>query len=341
MKIINHLFFILLIVLFFSCENLLINPPDSNQNLEDFEFAWSAINDYYPYLGFKNIDWNSIYTDYRSRAENAKGDEIYQVLHDLLFELRDGHVYYKNHGGGKVYPYIPPRHIKDRHAYSPFVVRKYFDKELLLSFSKTVEYGIIPGNIGYAYLAGFFEDYLINDFPDVLEYLKDTKGLVLDVRIHQGGESDNAFAVISRFITSPLNPPDWYLYDELLDIPLIEPQGPFTYLNPVVVLINGSTFSTGEQFVEIMKQLPQVTVIGDTTAGCSCGQYTGKGAPGDYLLPSGKLIHVGTTDLRRYDGLPWEWIGIEPDIRIFQTEEDIRNGIDRQLEYAIIILKEN
>ena len=51
------------------------------------------------------------------------------------------------------------------------------------------------------------------------------------------------------------------------------------------------------------------------------------------------MIHVGTLDSRRYDGLPWEWIGIAPDVRIEQTEVDIEAGRDKQLEYAIDMLK--
>jgi len=51
------------------------------------------------------------------------------------------------------------------------------------------------------------------------------------------------------------------------------------------------------------------------------------------------MIYVGALDQRRYDGQPWEWLGIPPDIRIEQTEEDIINGRDKQLEFAINMLK--
>ena len=113
------------------------------------------------------------------------------------------------------------------------------------------------------------------------------------------------------------------------------PQGPFQYTNPVVVLINGSTFSAGEFTTEILKQLPQVTAVGDTTGGGSAGS----GAEGLYTLPSGKSIEIGFIDFRRYDGLPWEWLGVAPDIRVEQTEADILAGRDKQLEYAIDMLK--
>jgi hypothetical protein len=335
MKKISFIFSIVCLSLILSCKDLVVTEPDSNLNVKDFEAAWNRINDVYPYLEFKKINWDSIHTVYRPLAENAKGDEFYLVLRDLLTELKDGHVYYRTKGGGEVYPYYPQRHFKDRHAYSPFVVRKYFDKELILTKSKSVEYEILPGNIGYAFLSDFHDDYLINEFPVVLEYLKNTKGLILDIRQKRGGSYQNVEAVVTRFLTEPLERNDAYTYGEKWVLPPFQPQGPFQYTNPVVVLINGSTFSAGEFTAEILKQLPHVTAVGDTTGGGSVGG----GDEGLYFLPSGKSIDIGFIDIRRYDGLPWEWLGIAPDIRVEQTEADILAGRDKQLEYAIEMLK--
>jgi len=340
MKTIFCLFLFMISAFLVSCGDHIVTPPESNLNIQDFEAAWERVNSVYPYLEFKNIDWDSIYSLYRPQAENARGDEIYQVLHDMLYELKDGHVYYHTDGGGEVYPYVVPRHIKDRHAYSPFVVRKYFDKELKLSESRSVEYEIIPGNIGYVFISDFHEDYLIKEFPGVLEYLKNTKGLIMDIRQKRGGGYDNVEAVVSRFITAPLVKPDFYLLGDFLDLQPFQPQGSLPYTNPVVVLINGSTYSAGELTTEILKQLPEVTVIGDTTGGGSAGSSSQPpNAEGKYYLPSGKLIYIGTIDLRRYDGQPWETNGIPPDIRIPQTKADIKQGKDKQLEYAINLLK--
>jgi len=76
--------------------------------------------------------------------------------------------------------------------------------------------------------------------------------------------------------------------------------------------------------------------VGDTTGGGSAGGTISD--TGLRTLPSGKRIEIGTLDLRRYDGLPWEWLGIPPDIRVVQTEADISAGRDRQLEFAIELL---
>jgi len=86
-----------------------------------------------------------------------------------------------------------------------------------------------------------------------------------------------------------------------------------------------------------MKQISGVTVVGDTTSGGSSGSTYS--ALAEYELPSGKRIYVGTTDWRGYDGLPLEWIGCPPDIRVEQTKEDIKKGRDKQLEFAINMMK--
>jgi hypothetical protein len=326
---------VLILLPIVSCKDLIVTEPETNMNVQDFESAWNRVNDIYPYLEFKNIDWDSIYNIYRPLAENAEGDDIYIVLGNLLAELKDGHVFYRTEGGAEVYPFYPKRHFRDRHAYSPFVVRKYFDKELILTESGSVEYEILPGNIGYLFIADFHENYLEVEFPSVLEYLKNTKGLVIDIRQKRGGDYSNILAVVQRFMTEPLESNDAYTFGEKLNLPPFIPQGPFQYTKPVVVLINGSTFSAGEFTTEILKQLPNVTAVGDTTGGGSAGG----GDESLYFLPSGKSISVDFIDFRRYDGLPWEWLGVPPDIRIVQTEADIKAGRDKQLEYAIEMLK--
>jgi len=340
MKIIRIIHWVGLVnlILFCGCEDIIVKPSDVNQNMEDFEATWNRVNNVYPFLELKNIDWDSIYNVYLPRVDAASGDEFYFVLGDLLTELRDGHVYYETPGGIEVYPFYPQRHFKDRHAYSPFVVRKYFDKELKVTASGSAEYQILPGNIGYVFLSDFHENYLFNEFQGIMEYLKNTKGLIIDIRQKRGGSTLNIDAVVSRFITSPLKWPKIYVLGELVDIAPIQPKNPI-YANPVVVLINGSTFSAGEITTEILKQLTNATAIGDTTGGGG-GSGSDKGsAKSEFKLPSGIVINTVTGYFERYDGQLIEWNGVPPDILVQQTEEDIRNGRDKQLEFAIDMLK--
>jgi hypothetical protein len=335
--------FILLVIITMlqtSCSDLIIQVPEANQNIEDFEMVWNAINNVYPLLEYKKINWDSIYTEYRFRTENAKGDEFYMVLFDLLRELKDPHVFFLNKGHGFIFPYQSPRFKRDINAYSPLVVRKYFNSKLQLACRERVEYAIHSDNIGYFCISSFNDEGTMDDFDLVLDQLINTKGLIIDVRRNVGGSTGNIEKIVSRFIQSPLNYMKGFTKGNVpYDKDPIQPKtSKEIYLSPVVVLINGTTISGGELFAELMNQIPTVTLLGDTTTGAACNNIA-ENIQSDYLLPSGKHIHIGTTYACRYDSLPIDWNGILPEIRVVQTEADIKNKKDKQLEYAIEMLK--
>ena len=83
----------------------------------------------------------------------------------------------------------------------------------------------------------------------------------------------------------------------------------------------------------MMRRLPNVTLVGDTTGG-------GGGAPEYFPLPSGRQIRVSTKNLCRYDGSPVEWNGIPPDVVVMQTKSDLKGGHDLQFERACAFLRE-
>ena len=148
-------------------------------------------------------------------------------------------------------------------------------------------------------------------------------------------------ATIHFFLTlDPLPWPGYYFLGELFPLDPLQPQGPFIYTNPVVVLINGVVLSAGETASEMLKYLPNVTAIGDTTAGGGgAASSTSVATMGHFDLPSGIMINIPTGYGLRYDGQHIEWLGVPPDIRVEQTKEDVQSGTDKQLEYAIDFLK--
>ena len=331
---------ILILVLNMNCADLIVPSSKSNNNLKDFDIAWSAVNSVYPLLEYKKIDWDSIYNVYRPRVEKSEGDEIQKLIFDLLKELKDPHVLIISNGGGQIIPYISPRLLKDKDVTDPLLVRKYFKKELKLACMNSVEYEILNNNIGYIAIAHFNNEGLMDDFHIVMDYIRNTKGLIIDLRGNSGGWRENYGLVIGRFTQTPIEFLKTYSKG---DVPYYEePVTPdtqyFIYRNPVIVLINGASLSGGELFPELMRQLPDVTVVGDITAGAGANDYTEENINGEFRLSCGFTIRVSTVYVTRLDGLPIEWNGVLPDVQIPQTKEDINNGIDRQLEYAIQLL---
>lgn len=334
MRLIRRLSTLLLLPALTGCSDLIVTEPENHLNVADFESAWQIVNTVYPFFQFKHINWDSLRTVFHPQAEAAKGDEIDGVLFNMLKELKDGHVRLQTRGGASVATYHPPRADRDRNAYSPLVVRRYCDRGLRLAGNQRIEYEILAENIGYLYVATLRrEEPVLTGFDEALLYLKETKGLIIDVRHNGGGSDDNSIGIVQRLITSSMDlPPSPKPDGSMQQGSLIFPRGPFQYTKPVVLLVNGVCFSSCEDFAEMMKHVPTVTVVGDTTAG-------GSGAPAFFALPSGRQINVSTKDIRRYDGLPIEWNGVPPDFLVRQTEADIRQGKDNQLEFACEFLR--
>jgi C-terminal processing protease CtpA/Prc len=260
----------------------------------------------------------------------------------MLAELKDVHVYYRRAFifRNQRYPYKSPRQIKDKNAISKSVIRKHFNKRL--KSSKGVLYGITPASIGYICFKSFHNSSLIDELPDIFKYLSNTKGLIVDLRSPRGGDYNVVLAFVNYFITTSMAKPELYILEKIDQPPFQPSESEYTYIKPVVVLINGITISAGELTTQILKQLPNVTVIGDTTCGgggASSGHILK--AVGEYKLQNGVTIMVPTGYFKCYDGTHIEWNGVSPDIRIEQTESDINNGKDKQLEYAINYLNKS
>ncbi len=314
----------------------------------DFETAWAAVDSVYPFFEFKDIDWADVHATYRPRAEQAAGGEVLVVLIEMLGELRDGHARLDPPAGtrvplqegwygssdGPIWPYMGPRVGRDMDVWRADLLLNYLDPDSIhIDQDSLIGYAIRDDGIGYLRIAEFMPHEITSDFDAALAYLRNTRALIVDVRHNTGGNHDTIREFVGRFLTQPIPALEVYILGELYPWTPVQPRGPFQYTKPVVVLINGRSFSGAEAFAEMMKQVPHVTAVGDTTGGGS--GTVSNSAPGIFRLPSGTEIRVPTGDVLRYDGLPWEWLGIPPDIRVEQTETDRANGRDRQLEFAI------
>lgn len=332
-----RLFLVFIPLAFFlgGCEKAIIPENSENFNLEDFEVAWQTTKDHYPYFELKQVDWDILYDEYYPLAASSQGDEIYTVLIDMFAHLEDGHMYLELEGGAQMIPWFPTRRVKDQYAFNPTVIGTYFDKEILLCGEGIMNYQILPSNIGYLSISTFSGKYNFSYLWEIFELFRNTTGLIVDIRHNYGGDIHNVDKLVRNFIASPIRRNPYYYDFEEMEMDSIQPGGKYTYSNAVVLLVNGVSFSASEITTEIFKQkITQATVIGDTTGGGSLG-YLNPANNGDFRLPSGKLFHIGNLDVRKYNYVPFENIGIVPDIVIPQTETDILAGKDIQLEYAI------
>ena len=331
----RYLIICLLTVVLTGCEQLLLNENSNDYNYADFEKTWETVDEIYPFLEFKQIDWDEVYNQYRPRAEAADGDEIYMVLSDMLALLKDGHVGLRTEGNDYVKVYTPPRTERDKEAFAPLVVRKYFSGPLLLDSNKTLEYGLTDSNVAYLRIATFSNgSWTRSNLRKAIVYLSGAKGLIIDVRNNSGGSSRMVKKVLERILTGPIPDLPVRTSGRWNDPCYIRPSTDgLTFTKPLVMLMNGTCFSATEGFLALATRMERTVLLGDTTAG-------GSSAPETFPLPSGKRIRISTKYICRPDSTPIEWNGIVPDIRIPQTEQDIREGRDKQLESALEYLEQ-
>ena len=103
----------------------------------------------------------------------------------------------------------------------------------------------------------------------------------------------------------------------------------------IVVLTNRSCFSAANNFVSVMKDLPNVTIVGAKTGG-------GGGMPFTSELPIGWSIRFSACPILDAKGNVIEnGIDPSPGCEVHAPAEELAKGKDAILDFAIDMLKDN
>jgi C-terminal processing protease CtpA/Prc len=220
------------------------------------------------------------------------------------------------------------------------IADNYIDE--LKKYSATILYGTLKGNVGYILLGGMEEgiDTYEKAFDFLLDYFKDTDGIIIDIRNNPGGIDQESVYIAGRFATETnigfkfrlKNGPahddftPFYEYE-------VKPTGKEQYKKKVVVLTHRFSVSAAETFVLAMRSNDRVTIVGDTTSGAFSDMISRE-------LPNGWVYTISIGDWRSSDGTSYEGIGLPPDVVVQNDSTDIANGRDEALEKAISLLKE-
>ena len=169
-----------------------------------------------------------------------------------------------------------------------------------------LEYRRMEKNVGYILFHNSLGDNdLVKQFDLALTALKDTRGLILDLRdTPSGGNTTVARGLMGRFIRRDMPyqkhsiPAEERQYGTRRSwIELVSPRGEFAYRAPVVILVNHWTGSMGEGIAIGMDGMSRATIVGTEMArlvGATSGirlPHTGIGA----TFPTEKLFHVNGT----------------------------------------------
>lgn len=342
MKQVNYYIIVIAIIIFTSCQKVLLPSVSSNTPVNNFNEIWKGYDQWYGLFETKQINWDSIYDVTRPMVNDEMSETaLYDVLCNLIKPLNDPHVFLQptSHGLPRYESSAFFRENKVQQDFSIDVIKENYITSLVTIDDK-FHYGILPGNIGYIHFGefGMPVSFYKHQLNKILDSLQQTKSMIVDIRNHGGGDDEVSRYVAGYFAKQKAlfmtvkkrngpnhndftTPVQWY----------VQPQ-PNAYTKPVVLLTTRWTTSAGETFTWAMNTQPNITQVGDTTAGGFSDVLPRE-------LPNGWLYFTGVGDYRDANGNSMEGKGIAPVKRIVNTKEDIQIGKDMVLEEAVKILE--
>lgn len=220
----------------------------------------------------------------------------------------------------------------------------------------------LEGKIAYVALNSFGDEKVVSEFKRTLTDLYECEGLILDLRANGGGNTDIAKEVLDYLTDRPLTGAAWrtrehraafkawgslasqnseyrkYLpyfegtawYSEKADV--LVPSKQKKIRVPIVILTGYFTGSAAEDFLIYLDKAKNVTRLGQPTFGST-------GQPLSFQLPGGGKARICTKRDTYPDGRDFVGKGVQPDIQIDPSIEDLINTRDVALEKGIALLK--
>ncbi len=311
-----------------------------NSRQGNFEALWRIIDEHYCFFDYKQqeygLDWDAVYNKYRVRVnENMSTAQLFEVLADMLAELRDGHVNLSS-------PFDLGRNWNWHEAYpanfSDSLSRRYLGTDYRIAAS--MKYRILDDNIGYIYYDSFANPIGDGNLTEIIYHFSFCRGLIIDIRNNSGGLLTNAETIAARFIEEDTHV--GYVQHKTgtghndfspIEKQTLKPSAGMRWRKPVCVLTNRRVYSAANEFVKYMKCAPNAVIVGDKTGG-------GAGLPFTNSLPNGWRVRFSACPMYDTQGNHTEF-GIEPDYRVSLSPADFASGEDTIIEYARKLIGEH
>lgn len=335
---------------------ILDQTADPEQN---FEVFWQTFEENSALFNLTKVDWKALYEKFRPQVTaNTTDDELFSILSALVAPLNDGHTSIVDPLTERSFVSgpIPNTMWTENLPARLDMIASFMDDDVLNSEANgLIRYGVINGSVGYLNVLAFKgyedpmsarseeggkgEEFIFGLYIDaVMVKFQNLNALIIDCRFNPGGYNELALALAGRFTDHPrlafskrvrLGAYDEYSAPMQLQV---EPGGK-TFLNaPVIVLTSDATMGAAEVFVMAIKQLHNVTLIGQKTYGAFSNKLS-------RTLPNGWAFTLSNERYCSWQGIDYEQQGISPHIEIGFTQVSTMRGtgkdqiIERSLKH--------
>ena len=321
-----------LIILIFSSWAGAQNRIESQAVEAILKNAWNIANAEYPMFVIREkLDWDALRSKYLAEAKKAKTyQEVGMVVARMFSHLRDGHVWVK-YKGNHLPVYKVPHTLNVNKSTKIYV--RYLGR--IQPVGRRVMWARTTDNIGWIMIPKWSGGDLPDKFEDVMEQMRNTRGLILDVRWNGGGDSELSKYIAARFVDTTRvygyyryrNGPNRTDLTEKIE-QTVSPRGPWRYDRPVILLMGQGCLSACESFCAMMAACPNVTTMGDHTRGST-------GFPVQFKLNGELEIHVPQWIAYLPDGQVIEGQGVMPDVPFVPKPDSFTGDRDDLLSMAL------
>lgn len=319
------------------------NPDATPRDV--FDSMWTAMDEHYAFFDLHGVDWDARRVLAPATGDTMTDSALLALLSDTLQGLDDGHVQI-----GAPIGYVTPAQDPDWlvDTLNPDaltqIARDTLGTDLTPVDLTGIEYVLLPDGVGYVLIRHMdldtpfgttSETAMALAFSQVADVMTDANSIIIDLRYNPGGSDSVSFGVASHFIDAPLDVFTKTTRDGSENgsgqsapfTAVLQPFDATPLTQPVIVLTSQLTGSAAEILTMTLRELAQVTTMGQPTSG-GLSDILG------FKLANGWDLGLSHQTYRAMDGQSFEGVGIPPDIPFVITAAPPLAGEDPLLRAA-------